>query len=191
MFSTKSNIAIYLILITTVTANDPFSKLTNELYSDEQLRTNEIQSSFQCIDPSINCDNHGLCPTLNSSTCKCDKGYVTHDCSPNVQCCYKQESRVKMFLLAFFVSWTGAPLFLLGSVGLGIGILLLCCCGLCLGGIGIGVGQSKENSCCYVIGVVGILATLSAMVWSLALWIMIAAQTEPWNDKNGVPIADW
>lgn len=152
-------------------------------------------NSFQCVDPVTSCSSHGFC-LFNSSgygvSCKCDTCYVSHNCPSGVQCCYKQEPRVKLFLLSFFVAWTGAPYFVLGATGLGIGILLLCCGSCLVGTVSFtACGLDKKNGIGMAISIITYLAMLSALIWSLALWIMFAAETEDVLDKNGVAVCSW
>lgn len=135
---------------------------------------------FNCLpNPIASCNNHGIC--IDNGTfgfqCKCDNNWDNQGCPPNVQCCNELEPRVKVFLLAFFVGWTGAPYFVIGATGLGIGILLLCVCGNCLAGI----GKAQESS---VLMTIGGLAAAAAMVWHLATWIMAAASTEVFDNSK-------
>jgi hypothetical protein len=74
---------------------------------------------------------------------------------------------------------------------MGVGILLLCCCGLVCAGVGFGTGAAKESAAGGVLGVIGILMFLAAYGWSIGFWGQMAAETEPYNDKNGVPIGRW
>ena len=157
--------------------------------------TNITETLFECLDVRINCANHGICVTNGTFgyACKCDHGYVSHDCDSGVQCCYTQLPRVQIFLLAFFVGWTGAPYFVMGETGLGVGILLMFFLGfilLCLGQCNDDDGNEgdKIHGCC---SLMGMLIFLGGVLWNLATWGMIAASTEPWNDRNGVPIAGW
>lgn len=145
---------------------------------------------------TVNCLGNGLPnPSTNSTTCSCFHGYVSHKCQSGEGCCYKQEKRVKMFLLAFFVSWTGAPYFVLGQTGLGIGILILCfssCFSVCYIACFLASKSDRTDDSTFMCFACLIkLATLAGLVWCLATWIMFAAETEPWNDKHGVPVAGW
>ena len=183
------------------TPHRPFSKLQKQLSETTQIPVQNYTSDsarslykildFVCTNPMIDCAGHGVCisnGTVNFA-CKCDSGYLTFNCDTNVQCCYKQQPRVKIFLLSFFVGATGAPYFVLGATALGVGILVLCCGGCCLSTIG-GILSSK-NSKFTIITVIGGLATLAASIWQLALWIQFAASTETVRDSNGVPVAGW
>lgn len=159
----------------------------------DALPGNTAVQEFVCVNPMYNCANHGVCISNGtvSVACKCDPGYVTANCRPLVQCCYKQKSRVLLFLISFFFAFTGAPYFILGATGLGVGILLLCCCGLCCASAGGGAASEGDNKLASLIACIGCLALSAAMVWDLALWIMFAAETETVTDKNGVPVAPW
>ncbi len=163
-----------------------FDTLANQLSTNHttNITTNLIEP-FHCTD-SFDCNYHGFC-SRNGTQCICDSNYATFGCDSNSQCCYQKEKRVKMFLLSFFVAWTGAPYFILGEIGLGVGILLLCCCGSCLGG-GSAYNKNDDKN---IWGVIGALAVSSALIWAFATWIMFAAETEPWNDKNGIPVGSW
>jgi len=135
---------------------------------------------FNCLpDPITSCNRHGIC--IDNGTfgfeCKCDNNWDNQGCPPNTQCCNELESRVKVFLLAFFVGWSGAPYFVIGATGLGIGILLLCVCGNCLAGI----GKVTEMP---PIAIIGGLASAAALVWHLATWIMVAASTEIFDNSK-------
>lgn len=159
----------------------------------DALPGNTAVQEFVCVNPMYNCAGHGVCisnGTVNVA-CKCDSGYVTANCPAAVQCCYKQKSRVLLFLISFFFAFTGAPYFILGATGLGVGILLLCCCGLCCASAGGTVAKEGDNKPASLIACIGCLAFSAAMVWDLALWIMFAAETETVTDKNGVPVAPW
>jgi hypothetical protein len=149
---------------------------------------------ISCVDPDVDCDGHGRCVKSHSnatSECKCDSNYVTHDCPLNVHCCYHQRSRTGVFLLAFFVGFTGAHYFVVGQNGLGAGILTLFCvfafsrC-MCMPPEDR-VRYAKSEKC--AIWWIGMLK-LAVGCWQLACWIQLAAQTEPYDD-NGVPIAPW
>lgn len=189
---------LFMILVAVVGASN-INQLSHEI-SQSQKPTTQAQlvtfaqdgaAIFQCQNPTYDCSNHGYC-NRDSTACLCDDGYVTHDCDASTQCCYKQENRIKMFILSFFVTWTGAPFFILGMTGLGVGILVMCCCGLTFAGVGTALGaQEGKSGFAAVIAVIGILAFLAAIVLSLANWIMFAAETEPWTDKNGVPVGPW
>ena len=159
----------------------------------DALPGNTAVQEFECLNPMYNCAGHGVC--ISNGTvdvaCKCDSGYVTANCPAAVQCCYKQKSRVLLFLISFFFAFTGAPYFILGATGLGVGILLLCCCGFCCASAGGTVAKEGDNKPASLIACIGCLAFSAAMVWDLALWIMFAAETETVKDKNGVPVAPW
>lgn len=158
------------------------------------LPSNQVQE-FECVNPFINCAEHGVCISNGTFAfaCKCDPGYVTYNCAPSVQCCYSQESRVKMFLLSFFFGGIGVPYFVLGAAGLGAGILILCCGGCLLGTVAAyrvaaSEGHSRGWKGLYCLGFLALLATVA---WWNALWIQFAAETETVNDKNGVPVGPW
>lgn len=160
----------------------------------DTLPSNEIAAvqDFECVNPVTSCSNHGVCignGTFNFA-CKCDSGYVTAGCQPAVQCCYKQQPRVLLFLISLFFAATGAPYFMLGATGLGVGILLLWCCGLCCTA-GATAATKDGNKPAALVACIGCLAFLAANAWCLALWIMFAAETETVKDKNGVPVAPW
>lgn len=163
-----------------------------DLPSNNPLLSTAVQE-FECRTPYVDCANHGVCVsngTFNFA-CKCDSGYTTANCAQNVQCCYKQKSRVLLFLISFFFAATGAPYFMLGATGLGVGILLLWCCGCCCLGAGGRAAADGENKPASIIACIGCLAFLAANAWCLALWIMFASETEDVKDKNGVPVAPW
>ncbi len=145
--------------------------------------------SFQCKNPQYDCSNHGFC-SQDGLSCICDSKYDTFECH-NSQCCYRKEPRVKLFLTSFFVTWIGVPFFILGNVGLGIGMIVLCCGGCCLSGVGTAMGAKKGDGAGMCVGLIGALATLACSAYCLYTWIVFAAETEPWNDKNGVPVAPW
>jgi hypothetical protein len=89
-----------------------------------------VSTGFTCTNALYDCHDHGYC-NREGTACICDKNYATHDCDPNVQCCYPQESRVKMFL------FTGRALFRRGRRGYGRGNppALLLRLGLCRRGL--------------------------------------------------------
>ena len=176
-------------LVSTVLAAEaptPFQRLASSV----DLVATPKATSFTCTNALYDCSNNGYC-NREGTGCICERGYATHECDPTVQCCYAKESRVKLFIIAFFTSWTGAPYFIVGAVGMGVGILLLCCGGIVLAGIGCGTGAYKENLCLGIIGGLGILCVIAAIAWHLGTWIALAAGTEPYNDKNDVPIGPW
>ena len=163
--------------------------------NETSLQTN-VLFEFVCTDPMVNCAGHGVCisnGTVNYA-CKCDPGYNNFECGENVQCCYQQKKRVTMFLLSFFVGWTGAPYFVAGATGLGIGMLLLCVGGYCSYHCGKAF-MASDSECCktvsFVVSVSGGMAFTAAMLWSLVLWCMVAAGTETFKDSNNQPIARW
>lgn len=160
----------------------------------DALPANTAVQEFVCVNPMYNCAGHGVCISNGtvSVACKCDSGYVTANCPTHVQCCYKQKSRVLLFLISFFFAFTGAPYFILGATGLGVGILLLCCCGLCCASAGgTAAREDGGNKAAGFIACIGCLAFFASQVWCLALWIMFAAETETVKDENGVPVAPW
>jgi len=146
---------------------------------------------INCTDFRVNCAGNGVC--ASATECKCDKGYVTFGCPPDVQCCYKQESRVTIFLLSFFVGYSGAPYFVLGAAGLGAAILIMCVCGTCISSFG-GAATASDNGSSgnwgALVVALGILAVFGSMIWWIVLWIMVAAGAE-FKDTNGVPISGW
>lgn len=154
---------------------------------------------INCTDFKINCNGNGIC--ISDTECRCDKGFVTFNCPINVQCCYQQESRVKIFLLSFFVAFTGAPYFVLGLTTLGSVILIFCCCGCFMSFCGFKTevsysggfqqeGQRMEM-CLKIMGILGCLLTAAVVVWSLVLWITVAASEGDPKDSNGVSIGPW
>jgi hypothetical protein len=160
-----------------------------------------ILGEFVCVDPTVNCAGHGVCisnGTFNYA-CKCDPGYTNYNCATNVQCCYKQEKRIKSFLLSFLVGWSGAPYFVLGATGLGVGILLLCFGGCCLATCGKLWADTEMETCkpgcgsiCASLSMIlGGCGFVAAMIWWLVLWCMMAAETETIKDANNQPIAPW
>lgn len=96
-----------------------------------------------------------------------------------------------MFLISFFFAFTGAPYFMLGATGLGVGILLLWCCGCWCTAAAGQAARENESKAAGSVACLGCLAFLAANAWCLALWIMFAAETEDVTDKNGVPVAPW
>lgn len=152
--------------------------------------TQAVVLEFECQNAYINCAGNGYCisnGTFNFA-CKCDSGYVTAGCAPNVQCCYKQKSRVLLFLISFFFGFTGAPYFMLGESGLGAGILLLF-----IGGILVAATSAcfMETAAGGALACLGGSAILAAEAWHMALWIMFAAGTEHVKDSNGVAVGPW
>lgn len=146
---------------------------------------------INCTDFRTNCDGHGIC--ASPTECKCDKGYVTFGCPPEVQCCYQQQSRVVVFLISFFVGFSGAPYFILGASGLGAGILIMCCVGTCSTCFVTGAQGSEDKgtaTCCTLMAAFAGMAFVGAMIWWLVLWIMVAANAD-FKDENGVSIATW
>jgi hypothetical protein len=170
-------------------------KLTN-VTNDENFLSNftaDDSTTFNCVDPNVNCAGHGVCISngTHAYACKCDSNYVSFECASDVQCCYKQESRVKLFLLSFFVAWTGAPYFVLGSTGMGVAMLLLWVCGCCAGVLAKTSGGENQSSLSSVVIAVGCLTYLAVVGWCLALLIMFAAETETVKDSNGVSVGPW
>jgi hypothetical protein len=169
------------------------SSLTSTEASALSFKTQSV-STFTCVDVLHDCSGHGYC-AFNSTgygyACVCEKGYVTANCPDGVQCCYKQESRVKMFLLSLFVSWIGVPFFVLGMTGFGVGILLLCCCGGCGGVTAFVFSDDGKNKLLVGVSIVCFIGVACALIWSFANWIQFAAETEPYTDKNGVSVASW
>lgn len=200
-FNMRSSI-LFMILFGSLLASIEASnikQLSHEISQSQKVDNSQMVTFsqdtstfiFQCQNPTYDCSNHGYCSRDNTA-CLCNDGYVTHDCDASTQCCYKQESRIKMFILSFFVTWTGAPFFILGMTGLGVGILIMCCCGMTFTGIGSALGaQEDRTGFAFVIAVLGFLAFLAAITLSLANWIMFAAETEPWTDRNGIPVGPW
>jgi hypothetical protein len=190
----RASIAICLLLACLSTASALPLPLTRKLMSNTVQSLSNItltasSNAFTCEDALYDCNNHGFC-SKDKTDCICDSQYASYDCD-NTRCCYKKENRIKMFLLSFFVSWLGVPFFILGATGLGVGMIMLCCGGCTLAGIGMGIGARDDNACGMCLAVVGILAFLAAIFWSLAIWIMFAAETEPWHDANGIPVGPW
>ena len=171
--------------VTATNTTTPFTRMATEVAIPRSL-----VSIFACLDARYDCANHGIC-NRNGDGCICDKGYDTYGCDSTVQCCYAQENRIKMFLLAFFFSYLGVPYFMVGAVGLGVGMLVLCCGGICVGAIGqAGKTHSKGSGwgCCALLEA---LAVTAVNIWAIVVWAQLAAETEPYNDKHGVPIAPW
>jgi len=196
-----SKLVFTLLFLATVTASDPldtqnpFKDINDELrakLASFAIRSTVTSTNFSCIDAEVDCSDYGRCNSKGTA-CICDSGYVTAKCDPAVQCCYAQVKRVKMFLLSFFVGWTGAPYFVIGQDGLGAGILVLFIGGLIVGCIGQCTAVAGDDT--PMIGMcimaLGWLAFFAACVWHLALWICYAASTDPWNDQNGVPVGPW
>lgn len=147
-----------------------------------------------CTNPVIDCAGRGQC--ISNTTCLCDKGYVTLNCE-STQCCYTQVTRVKVFLLAFFLGKVGAGYFSIGQTGLGVGILLLFVGGLIMGPMGRACLEQERYGSKWsqygwaLMSAVGYLSVFAACLWWLIVWIMLAAETEPFNDSNGAAIAPW
>lgn len=184
------SVTLLLCIASVVSATNtttPFTRLAREL-STQSLDV--TLPAFSCTNALYDCTNHGYC-NREGTACICDKGYATHKCNPTEQCCYTQESRVKLFIIAFFTSWLGVPYFLVGAVGMGVGILMLCCCGFVFAIVGSVWGASKENACGVWMGVIGVFAMIAVFGWHIGVWGQLAAGTEPYNDRNGVPIAPW
>ena len=188
-------IAPVLVMSQSTTLNVLKAKLST---NETMLQSNhvKIMSEFICTNPMVDCAGHGVCisnGTVNYA-CKCDHGYNNFECGDNVQCCYEQKKRVTMFLLSFFVGWTGAPYFVAGATGLGVLMLLLCFGGFCSLQCGK-VFMASDSECCktvsFVVAVFGGMALAAALLWSLALWCMVAAGTENFKDSNHQPIAPW
>lgn len=179
----------------TATNKEPFQQKTaiQEDASHPKTAMEQIAAlPINCTDFRVNCAGNGVC--ASATECKCDKGYVTFECPPEVQCCYKQESRVTIFLLSFFVGITGAPYFVLGAVGLGVAILVLCVCGTCISSCA-GAATASDSSASAgnwsaLLVALGMMAALAASIWWIVLWIMVAAGAE-FKDTNGVPISGW
>lgn len=177
----------------------PLNALKTKLSTNETaLQSNHVKilSDFICTNPMVDCAGHGVCISNGTSNyaCKCDPGYTNFDCGDNVQCCYQQKKRVTMFLLSFFVGWTGASYFVAGATGLGVGILLLCVGGFCSLNCGKAF-MSSDSECCQTtstaFAIIGGLAVVAALLWTLVLWCMVAAETETFKDANDQPIAPW
>jgi hypothetical protein len=189
---------IFLILLGSTLAlvqGASFNRISNQIAEgkfmplDINANLGAETQSFQCKNPLYDCSNHGFC-SQDGLSCICDDKYDNYGCG-SAQCCYKKEPRVKMFLLSFFVTWIGVPFFILGNIGLGVGMIILCCGGCCLANIGVAAGAKDGDSAGVCLAVIGVLATLACNAFCLATWIMFAAEIEPWNDKNGVPVASW
>ena len=168
-------------------------------FSTETLNTT-ANEPFICAHFFLSCNNHGVCfPPIYNITenvdCKCDSGYVTFECPPSIQCCYKQELRFEIVVLTLFFGLLGVPYFILGSVGLGVGILIPSFCGLCCVKISKKrienqrIGEKEATD--YCINIIGKLMISVSFIWWLVVLIMLAAGIEKINDKNGVPIGPW
>lgn len=112
------------------------------------------------------CDMHGSCvqdpdnPSSPTGMCHCEKEYADEDCS------YHRKSRLLAFLLQWFFGCYGAGYFVLGHVGLGVGILVLTIVGYAL-------------AAC----IVGIPILFASSIWALVVLIVIG--TGSLKDVNG------
>jgi len=193
-----SNQAVTVTAVTHSTATAHDTAVTHSTLIGNSTTVAVAEAPFNCLNSQIQCSGHGEC--ISNGTmgidCQCDKCYVSHDCDPGTRCCYRQQSRVKIFLLSFFTSWTGAPFFVLGAAGLGAAILVLCCGGVCLIGCGMCVeGENAKGSGLHTTGaclvILGALAFLGAVIWHIVNWISVAAEGETYTDGNGVAVCPW
>jgi hypothetical protein len=144
-----------------------------------------FSQEFNCLpNPILSCGGHGVC--LPNGTfgfeCKCDNNYDNQGCPQNVQCCNELQSRTKVFLVAFFVGWTGAPYYMIGNIGAGVGLLLMFFGGLYTAVICKAVYENDlNNTVAGAFMMIGALAYVGAVCWYIAVWIMVAAETGPFD----------
>jgi hypothetical protein len=167
----------------------PFDLLTDMLeHIDEKPLAKNSLNSFDCFpNTQFSCSGHGTCLSagIGQSVCSCSNNWDNQNCPNDQQCCNELKSWVNVFLAAFFGGFTGAPYFLIGATGLGVGILVMCLGGVIMTTVGKCFNNTSWGSLMLIVGCLVMVAT---GVWHLATWIMVATHTQVFNSNVVGPV---
>lgn len=143
-----------------------------------------VLASYNC---TAVCQN-GYCDPIGR--CECDQYYTSVGCDEFIQpCCRKRINRSELFAVAFFFGWTGAPYFMVGQTGLGVAILVISVTAILTMIVGAIIScntVSVDYGCkCgdIIVGIGGWIFMIVLLVWNTAIWISVAADTEPFHDR--------
>lgn len=160
-------------------SNDHWPRRLGGLPSSKEI-------NVPCQNVTSNCGIHGTCRISGPNKfCNCDSGYAT--LVLDKPCDAKAESQTLMAVLWYLFGWSGLSAFVMGWVGLGVGILCSFCCGCCC------IAQGKRED--------GDSNTRGAQVCfggicyiaCFGLWIYGAVMLSTNNcvDKHGVKCKSW
>ncbi len=130
-------------------------------------------NGFECETNTLySCSGHGTCISSGNgtTTCDCSNGHITKDCEPDVMCCHSIPARLPIFMAALFGGELGIPYFLIGEVGLGVGVIMMLI-GTCI--FGVWFAFSKENCLLFFMTAMFLVSWLA---WWAASLICVAAE---------------
>ncbi len=85
-------------------------------------------------------------------------------------CCHSIPARLPILMAGLFGGEFGVPYFLIGEVGLGVGVIMMLV-GTCI--FGCWFAFSKENLC---LGLIALVFAFTWLAWWSASWICVVAE---------------